>query len=319
MKLPIPDQVPFPVLLCYIPPMSKPKVILIVGPTASGKTALSIELAKLIDGEVISADSRQVYRGLDIGSGKVTKAEMEGIPHHLIDIADPKERYSGADFVRDASAAIKDISARGKVSIIAGGTFFYTDLLRGKLQTASVSPNLALQAELEKLSTEELITKLSSADPVRAANIEKSNRRRLIRALEIVDTLGHVPLPDTAESEFDFLVFGIKINRETLYTRIETRLHDRLQNGMQAEVASLMTGGLEPQRLIDFGLEYRYLTQRQNEEITYEEMVPQLLAKLRQFAKRQLTWLKRDDEIIWKDFPVKGVDLMPEVTTFLNK
>ena len=230
--------------------MSKPKVIVILGPTASGKTALSIELAQLIDGEVISADSRQVYRGLDIGSGKVTVAEMQGIPHHLIDIADTGVRYSGADFVRDAKVAIADIVSRGKVPIIAGGTFFYTDLLRGRLQTASVPPNLPLQAELEKLSTEELLAKLGTTDPIRAANIEQGNRRRLVRALEIVATLGHVPVPKTPDSEFDFLVFGIKIDRETLYKRIEIRLHDRLENGMQEEVTNLLANGVDPNDLL---------------------------------------------------------------------
>lgn len=299
--------------------MQKPKVILIVGPTASGKTALSIELAKLIDGEVISADSRQVYRGLDIGSGKVTEEEMQGVPHHLIDIADIENRYSGADFVRDAKAAIANIVARGKVPIIAGGTFFYTDLLRGRLQTASVEPDLELQAELEKLSTEELLSKLQAADPARAAEIEPENRRRLVRALEIVATLGHVPPPQAKESDYEWLVFGIKIDTEALNNRIEKRLHDRLQSGMQEEVTSLLQSGVDPQRLIDFGLEYRYLTLRQNEALTFEEMVPQLFAKLRQFAKRQRTWLKRDEEIIWKDFPVTGADLLPEVQSFLKK
>jgi len=298
--------------------MSKPKVIVILGPTASGKTALSIELAKLIDGEVISADSRQVYRGLDIGSGKVTKEEMQGIPHHLIDIADIENRYSGADFIRGAKAAITDIVSRGKVPIIAGGTFFYTDLLRGKLQTASVEPDLVLQAELEKLSTTELFSKLETADPVRAAEIEPENRRRLVRALEIVATLGHVPPPQAIESDYEWLVFGIKIDSEALAARIEKRLHDRLQSGMQEEVTALLASGVDPQRLIDFGLEYRYLTLRQNEELTYEEMVPQLFAKLRQFAKRQRTWLKRDTEIIWKDFPVTGNDILPEVQSFIK-
>jgi tRNA dimethylallyltransferase len=298
--------------------MQKPKVILIVGPTASGKTALSIELAKLINGEVISADSRQVYRGLDIGSGKITEAEMQDIPHHLIDIAGIENRYSGADFVRDAKAAIADIVLRGKVPIIAGGTFFYTDLLRGRLQTASVEPNLVLQAELEKLTTPELLSKLQEADPARAAGIEPENRRRLVRALEIVATLGHVPPPQAKESEYEGLVFGIKIDSEALAARIEKRLHDRLQSGMQEEVTRLLASGVDPKRLIDFGLEYRYLTLRQNEELTYEEMVPQLFAKLRQFAKRQRTWLKRDKEIIWKDFPVTGTDLHPEAQEFLK-
>ena len=296
----------------------RPKIIVIVGPTASGKTAAAIELAKLCNGEIISADSRQVYRGLDIGSGKVTQEEMAGVPHHLIDIADIANRYSGADFVRDAKLAIADIVSRGKVPIIAGGTFFYTDLIRGKLQTAHVPPNLALQAELEKLSTPELIEKLAVADPARAANIEPTNRRRLIRALEIVASLGSVPLPVHQESPYDWLVFGIQIDKETLYSRIKTRLHDRLQHGMLEEVARLLHAGVDPQRLIDFGLEYRFLTLLQHQKLTYEEMVDQLFAKLRQFAKRQLTWLKRDKDIVWKKFPVTGQDLIEETKLFLN-
>ena len=296
----------------------RPKIIVIVGPTASGKTAAAIELAKLCNGEIISADSRQVYRGLDIGSGKVTQGEMAGIPHHLIDIADIANRYSGADFVRDAKLAIADIVSRGKVPIIAGGTFFYTDLIRGKLQTAHVPPNLALQAELEKLSTPLLIEKLTVADPTRAANIEPTNRRRLIRALEIVASLGTVPLPTLQQSPYDWLVFGIQIDKETLYSRIETRLHDRLQHGMIEEVAGLLADGVDPQRLIDFGLEYRFLTLHQHQKLTYEEMVDQLFAKLRQFAKRQLTWLKRDPDIVWKKFPITGQDLIEETRLFLN-
>jgi len=297
---------------------NKPKVVVIVGPTASGKTAAAIELAKLCQGEVISADSRQVYRGLDIGSGKVTPEEMQGIPHHLINIADINYRYTGADFVRDAEKAITDIVSRGKVPIITGGTFFYTDLLRGKLQTADVPPNLVLQAELEKLSTAELLEKLNATDPVRAANIEHNNRRRLIRALEVVASLGYVPPLSQVNSNYKWLIFGIEIDKETLYARIEKRLHERLKNGMLEEVSSLLATGVDPQRLIDFGLEYRFLTKHQYHELNYDKMVTQLFAKLRQFAKRQHTWLKRDPEIIWKDFPVTANDLIAETTKFLK-
>ena len=299
--------------------MAKPKIIAVVGPTASGKTALSIELAKRFNGEVISADSRQVYRGLDIGSGKVTEAEMQGVPHHLIDIADISYRYTGADFVRDAKAAIADITARGKVPIIAGGTFFYLDLLRGKMSTAEVEPNLELQAELEKLTTEELFRKLSLADSARAATIESSNRRRLIRALEIIQTLGSVPPPTRTESEFDWLIFGIDIERDTLNARIEERMLQRLKNGMREEVEALLAAGASAERLVDFGLEYRFLTRNIQKEIPYEVMTEKLFTKIKQFAKRQKTWLKRDTEIIWEPFPVSVTNLESEVKAFLAK
>ena len=297
--------------------MAKPKIIAVVGPTASGKTALSIELAKRFNGEVISADSRQVYRGLDIGSGKVTEAEMQGVHHHLIDIADITYRYTGADFVRDAKAAIADITARGKVPIIAGGTFFYLDLLRGKMSTAEVEPNLELQAELEKLTTEELFRKLSLADSARAATIESSNRRRLIRALEIIQTLGSVPPPTRTESEFDWLIFGIDIERDTLNARIEERMLQRLKNGMREEVEALLAAGASAERLVDFGLEYRFLTRNIQKEIPYEVMTEKLFTKIKQFAKRQKTWLKRDTEIIWEPFPVSVTNLESEVKAFL--
>ncbi|HMO77959.1 MAG TPA: tRNA (adenosine(37)-N6)-dimethylallyltransferase MiaA [Candidatus Paceibacterota bacterium] len=296
----------------------KPKVIAIVGPTASGKTSLAIEIAKEFNGEVISADSRQVYRGLDIGSGKVTKEEMDGVPHHLIDIVDPDYRYSAADFLRDATTAILEITSRGKVPIIAGGTFFYLDLLRGKMQAAAVKPNLELQAELEKLSTAELIVKLQEADPKRADTVDQHNRRRLIRSLEIISVLGQVPESTVQPSDYEWLILGIDIEREILNKRIKMRLEDRLQNGLKEEVVTLLASGLDPQRLDDFGLEYRYLKRNLKMELDYDEMVLQLFAKLRQFAKRQNTWLKRDKEIIWKKFPVSIIDIQSEVEGFLE-
>ncbi len=298
--------------------MPKPKIIAILGPTASGKTALAIELAKQFNGEVISADSRQVYRGLDIGSGKVTQEEMQGVPHHLIDIIDPNDTYSGTDFVRDASAAIADITARGKVPIIAGGTFFYVDLLRGKQNAAPVPQNLAFQAELEALSTDALVSRLTLADPRRAATIDTKNRRRLIRALEIIDSIGSVPESMPTESPYEWLIFGINVPTEILNKRIEQRLHERLQHGMEAEVSHLLASGVLKERLINFGLEYRYLVQGHYHTLTYEQMTTELFAKIRQFAKRQRTWLKRDSEITWKEFPVQVADITEETQTFLH-
>ena len=243
---------------------------------------------------------------------------MEGIPHHLLDVADPEYRYSAADFLRDAKAAISDITSRGKLPIIAGGTFFYLDLLRGKMQTATVSPDLELQAELEKLSTNELVSRLKAADPRRAEIIDQNNRRRLIRSLEIISVLGRVPETVEKTSDYEWLILGIDIDRDKLNERIKIRLEDRLQNGLKKEVEDLLASGLDPQRLDDFGLEYRYLKRNLKNEIEYDEMVTQLFAKLRQFAKRQNTWLKRDKEIIWKKFPVSMEDIKSEVEGFLE-
>jgi tRNA dimethylallyltransferase len=298
--------------------MDNPKVIAILGPTASGKTSLAIELATALNGEVISADSRQVYRGLDIGSGKVTQQESRGITHHLISIVDPNSIYTAVDFVRDATAAIIDITNRGKVPIIAGGTFFYVDLLRGKQSAAPVPANPELQAELEKLPTEVLLAELTKKDPRRASTIDGSNRRRLIRALEIVESLGQVPETKENESPYKWLIYGIDINRDILNARIKERLHARLESGMEDEVKKLLESGVTKERLVSFGLEYRYLIRRHYKELSFEQMTEELFAKIRQFAKRQQTWLKRDREIIWKQFPLDVNEVIEEAKTFLK-
>jgi len=298
--------------------MSKPKIITIVGPTASGKTSLSVEVAKHFNGEVISADSRQIYRGMDIGSGKVTESEKQGVPHHLLDIADPMAVYSGADFVRDATIAINDIVGRKKTPIIAGGTFFYIDLLRGNISSAPVPPNEALREELETLSTETLYQTLEEKDPERANSIDQHNRRRLIRALEIIDSLSKVPAPQKTPSSYEWLTFGIDIPNSILHERIETRLKDRLNNGMIEEVETLLKSGVTRERLQSFGLEYKYITEHLTNNLSYEKMYEEIFAKSRQFAKRQKTWLKRDKTIVWKPFPVKIEDVKEEIQTFVS-
>lgn len=188
--------------------MSKPKIIAIVGPTASGKTALSIFLAKAHDGEVISADSRQVYRGLDLGTGKVTAEEMNGIPHHLLDVADPKERFSVSDFQKLGRAAIEDILSRGKLPIICGGTGLYVDTLLNNTALPEVPPNEELRKELEQLPTEKLFTRLEGLDPERAADIDRHNPVRLVRAIEVAEALGKVPKAKTSD-EYEVLKIGL--------------------------------------------------------------------------------------------------------------
>jgi tRNA dimethylallyltransferase len=277
---------------------NKPKVLVIVGPTASGKTSLSIQLAKKFNGEVISADSRQVYKGLDIGTGKVTKNEMGGIPHHLLDVADPKETYTVADFVRDGRNAIEEIISRGKLPIIVGGTFLYVDSLLGKISTPEVAPNLKLREHLETLSNETLFTLLKEKDPQRAQTIDSSNKRRLVRALEIIDSIGLVPDTKT-EDLYNPLFIGITISKEKLFENISKRLTDRIAHGMVEEVQNLLANNLSFERLAELGIEYTYTIDFLQNKISKEEMQNQIVTKSVQYAKRQMTWLKRNAEIHW--------------------
>lgn len=276
----------------------KPRVLVIVGPTASGKTSLSIKIAKKFNGEVISADSRQVYRGLDIGSGKVTEEEMEGVPHHLLNVADPKDVYTASDFVRDGRKAITDILERGKLPIVVGGTFFYVDALLGRISTPEVPPNEKLRAKLEDKSAEELFETLQKADPRRAESIDKKNKRRLIRALEIVDALGVVPLIEPEEI-YHSLIIGIDIPKEELHKNIHTRLIERIGQGMIEEVEQLHESGVSWERLESLGLEYRHIAQFLQGKYSKEEMLEALESEIRKFAKRQMTWLKRGQSVHW--------------------
>lgn len=298
--------------------MIKPKIIVIVGPTASGKTALAIDLALRLNGEIISADSRQIYKELDLGSGKVSAEEMRGVKHHLLDVTDLTQVYTGTNFVCDANSAIGDIVSRGRLPIIAGGTFFYIELLKGTNQSAPVAPNPTLRVKLETLSDEELFENLKQLDQERAERIDRYNRRRLIRSLEIIDALGKVPRLEKADSAFDWLTIGIKIDKNILSQRIEKRLNERLEEGMVDEVRNLLNSGVTPQRLHDLGLEYRYITEYLENKISYEEMKIILNTKIRQFAKRQHTWLKRDKDITWFEFPIETEKVVEATRNFLN-
>lgn len=296
----------------------KPKAVAIVGPTASGKTALSIIIATHFSGEVISADSRQVYLGLDIGSAKVTHEEMVGIPHHLIDIANPETVYTGADFKRDGETALADITKRGKLPIVAGGTFFYLELLKGTMHSAPVAPNPALRTILEQKTTTELFTVLQAKDPRRAEVVDADNPRRLIRALEVVAALGAVPEVTISELDYNWLTIGIDVPSEIINERIHTRIIERLKVGMIEEVEELHQNGLTWDRLEAIGLEYRYVALYLQNKLTKDEMIAQLTNKTRQFAKRQRVWLKRDPNIIWLPFPVDTSKAIAHVNDFLQ-
>ncbi len=280
--------------------MQKPKIIAIVGPTASGKTTLGIELAWHVGGEVISADSRQVYRGLDIGTGKVTPAETRDIPHHLIDIIDVQETYTATDFARDAATAISDIGARGHVPIIVGGTFFYLDVLRGRRSPAPTPPNPTFRAELERVTTPELLGRLAAVAPARAATIDPHNRRRLIRALEIHASLGHIPntTNTSPDSPYEWLIIGLNVSADVLRANFQRRATDWITRGLLEESTWLLAQ-VGATRLAEFGFEYQLAEELRTNTIDQSTFLKKFEQKNWQYAKRQLTWLKRDDAIEW--------------------
>lgn len=276
-----------------------PRVIAIVGPTAIGKTSLGIALAQKIGGEVVSADSRQVYRGLDIGTGKVTREEMSGVPHHMIDIVNPETRYTAHDFVGMGRGAIEDIVSRGKTPVIAGGTGMYIDALVGNIRLAQVEPNSELRKELEALSLTDLQEKLRAINPARFDSIDIKNPRRLVRAIEI--GLTEHTETEPAEPLYDVHWIGLSLPREELKKRIVNRLHQRLADGMLEEAVNLHAGGLSYERMEELGLEYRYMARHMQGKISFHEMIQALELEIYKYSKRQMTWFKKNKKIEWFD------------------
>ncbi|MDO8729556.1 MAG: tRNA (adenosine(37)-N6)-dimethylallyltransferase MiaA [bacterium] len=275
-------------------PMRK-KVLVIVGPTASGKSSLAVKLAKKFNGEIISADSRQVYRGLDIGTGKITKQEMRDVPHYLLDVANPKKQFSVADYKQLAEHNLRYIVSCGKLPIIAGGTGFYIDTLTGMINFPNVPPNKKLREKLSKKSTETLCKMLETKDPRRARTIDPYNKIHLIRALEIIETLGKVPILKSTPSN-NFIYIGLKPNDldKRIYKRLLKRLKPMIREGKR-----LHKQGLTYKRMHELGLEYRYIALYLQGKTLQNEMVEKLYIESRHYAKRQMTWFKRNKEIRW--------------------
>ncbi len=286
-------------------------VIIICGPTATGKSALAVEIAKLVHGEIISADSRQVYKGLDIGSAKITQAEMEGIPHHLIDVTDPNTVFTVADFQKLTQEKIADIHTRGKIPILCGGTGMYIDAVIYNTTFPEVTANPKLRKELEKHSAEELFEQLQNLDPDRAAEIDSHNPVRLIRAIEIATALGSVPKMKQMDSLYETLFIGLELPKETLQERIIARIKNRIP-ALFDEIKKLNNSGISYERLYSFGLEYRYGSQYIQDKITLNEFSELLSTKTWQFAKRQMTWFKRNIEIKWFD-PISDQQKIPKL------
>jgi tRNA dimethylallyltransferase len=278
------------------------KLVVIVGTNASGKSDLGIRLASHFGGEIVSADSRQVYRGLDLGSGKITPAQAAIVKHHLIDIVEVSESYSLARYQRAAYSAIDSIRSAGKLPFLVGGTGLYISAIVEGYQLVDVPPNNPLRAELESLPLAQLVERLEKADPEAARRIDKRNPRRLVRAIEIASA-GYAESAARKNSpRYDCFQLGLTWPREILVERIEKRLRERLANGMIDEVAALRSSGVSDLRLDKLGLEYRSIARFLRGELrTLADLRTELGIAIRQFAKEQVTWFKRDTRIIWLD------------------
>jgi tRNA dimethylallyltransferase len=336
---------------------SKPKIIVIMGPTACGKSDVAIKLAKKFDGEIISADSRQIFKDMNIGTGKVerdpieskiqdTRYEIqktfniqilksktedskntkyfysEGIRHHLIDIARPGQDFNVSHFKTLAEKKIEEILSRKKIPIICGGTNFWIDAITKNTKLPNVLPNVKLRQELDKLSAERLFAKLAKLDPERARNIDAKNKVRLVRAIEICEAIGKVPITTQVTSnwklvtKYEFLEIGLEVSREVLNEKIKKRLDERFESGMIAEVENLHKKKVSWKWMERIGLEYRWIARFLQKKVSKEEMSEKLYFDIIHYAKRQMTWLKRNSQIHWHS-DYKSIE--KEVEKFLRK
>ncbi len=292
----------------------KIKIVVILGQTATGKSDFAVEIAKNIKGEVISADSRQVYEGMDLGTGKITKKEMQKVPHHLLDVASPSATFSVSKYKKMSDKKITEISKNGNIPIICGGTGFYIDAVIDDVVLPAVKPDKKLRKELEKKSKEELFLILKKLDENRAETIDRNNPVRLIRAIEIAKALGSVPaLKKSDDSKYDVIKIGLALPDDILKERIYKRLHARIKSGMIKEVQDLYNRGISWRKLENFGLEYRYCAQFIQGKFgdtnpttlklrgAREEMIEKLNTEIWHYAKRQKTWFKRDANTLWID------------------
>jgi tRNA dimethylallyltransferase len=279
----------------------KPKLIVILGQTATGKSDFAVQIAKEIGGEIISADSRQVYKGMNLGTGKITKKEMHGIPHHLLDVASPKKVFSVSDFQKHATKKIKEILKRSNTPIICGGTGFYIDAVVNGIMLPEVPPNTKLRAELSGKSLTQLRAILQKLDPNRAQTIDAHNPVRLIRAIEIATTLGSVPPSRRRTSGWSALKIGLTLPDDILKENIKVRLSARMKKGMLKEIANLHAQGISWKRMEALGLEYRYGALHLQGKISKQEMLTKLETEIWHYAKRQKTWFKRDKKTLWID------------------
>jgi tRNA dimethylallyltransferase len=272
--------------------MNKPKIIVVCGPTATGKTSYAIKLAKKIKGEVISADSRQVYKGIDLMSGKVTKAEMGKIPHYLIDVISPKKQFSVVDFQKLGKKIIEEIIERKKTPIICGGTGLYIDALVYNTILPDVKPNKELRVKLKDKNADQLFKMLLKLDSNRAKNIDAKNPVRLVRAIEIAKELGKVP-EATKNSDYDIEWIYLDFPDDVLKKRINKRLIERIEHGMLREAKKLHDNGVSYKKMETFGLECRTCAKYLQKKISKNELIAELNNDIWHYVKRQRTWFKK--------------------------
>ncbi len=286
-----------------------PKILVIVGPTASGKTRMAVELAQRHNGEVISADSMQIYRTMDIGTAKPTKEEMGGIPHHMIDVADPEEDFSVARYVEMAAQCVDDVLARGKLPIVAGGTGLYIDSLLSGRTFAPFSPDSALRGELERELAEKggqaMLEALAQVDPEAAQRLHPNDHKRIIRALEVYRSTGKTITQHNRETQaipprYNALTIGLAFqDRQAMWRRIDQRVDEMVAAGLEDEVRRLLTSGISPKCTAMQAIGYKEFTQALSGEMTWQEAADVVKLRSRQYAKRQLTWFGRNPNTRW--------------------
>ncbi|MBI4155645.1 MAG: tRNA (adenosine(37)-N6)-dimethylallyltransferase MiaA [Candidatus Zambryskibacteria bacterium] len=307
---------------------NKDKILVILGPTATGKSDLAVKLGKIYNGEVISADSRQVYKKLNIGTGKITKREMRGVPHHMLDIISlvrlrsPQAKFfSVAEWKKQTEKKIVGIISRRKLPIICGGTGFYIQSIVDNVVVPEVPPNIKLRKKLEKKSVKELFAILKKLDWRRAKNIDAKNPIRLIRAIEIATVLGSIPpIYRPNRNPYRFLQIGLRLPDKDLKKRIHIRLFARIRDGMIKEAQNLHKQGLSWKRMRSLGLEYRYLAEFLQKKISRSEFVQKLKTEIWRYAKRQMTWFKRNKRIKWfKPEQVKKIGKRIDIFLHISK
>ncbi|MBQ3533908.1 MAG: tRNA (adenosine(37)-N6)-dimethylallyltransferase MiaA [Clostridia bacterium] len=308
----------------------KKQIVVICGPTASGKTALSIALAKAFNGEVVSADSMQIYRRMDIGTAKPTLEERDGVPHHMLDVAEPGESYSVSRYAEEASACVEDILARGKLPIVCGGTGLYIDgLIRGTdFQPAGTDSGLReqLEGEWETQGAEAMMARLAAVDPDSAARLHLSDKRRILRALEVYLATGETITVHNARSKavpprYEALMIGLNTEpRQILYDRIDRRVDVMLEQGLLQEVRSLLEDGLLEGTAAQ-AIGYKELLAHFRGEMPLEQAADLIRQKSRNYAKRQLTWFRRDERVKWIVYnaPEAAQAVLQEATEYLTR
>lgn len=302
----------------------KERLVVIVGPTAVGKTALSLELAEQFRGEIISGDSMQVYRGMDIGTAKASPAELAKVPHHLIDIIDPDEEYSVARFQESATRLITEINGRGHLPFIVGGTGLYIESVTHRFQFAAAEQDLELRSRLQRLAeiegVEELHRRLADVDPLTAQRLHPNDVKRVIRALEIYQLTG-TRMSDfqhrEAYSPYDIFMIGMTMDRQKLYERINQRVDKMIEDGLVEEVRRLLDLGYGSALTSMQGLGYKELIPYLYGEITLEKAVNDIKQRTRHFAKRQLSWFRRMSAIEW--FDLTNTDDYPKIVQTIKQ